>query len=179
MRWPSRSTSSQRSPRRGRVTETFRTLSRSCRNPRPERPSPPKRSSHQGKPQKGGTGGKVRGKGDQTRGLGPYAVSGSRGHRARRLIRSGPVMRSLWTTGRPAKSAPSSSKSAHAAAQVADARRGDAAMDYPGFGNSAMPNPATYPYTLDRLSRAQPDTRFPCHEAHAKGHDDVFTRSAA
>ena len=23
------------------------------------------------------------------------------------------------------------------------------AMDYPGFGNSAMPDPATYPYTFD------------------------------
>jgi pimeloyl-ACP methyl ester carboxylesterase len=26
------------------------------------------------------------------------------------------------------------------------------AMDYPGFGNSAMPDPATYPYTFDRTS---------------------------
>jgi hypothetical protein len=52
-------------------------------------------------------------------------------------------------------------------------------MDYPGFGNSAMPDPATYPYSFDRLSRAQHDTCFPCHKAHAKGHDDVFTRDAA
>jgi len=27
------------------------------------------------------------------------------------------------------------------------------AMDYPGFGNSAMPDPATYPYTFDTLSQ--------------------------
>jgi len=83
--------------------------------------------------------------------------------------RLGPVMRSPWTTGRPAKSE-------HRRARVHTSLRrwqtpagAMPAEDYPGFGTARCRDPATYPYTLDRLSRRSTTQCFPCHRRRERG----------